>query len=235
MQVLDCFRDAPNLGVSDIARQLQLATSTVHRLLRSLVEVGFIDQDPLTSRYTLGSVVGEFGQIAYRQHRIYLAEPYLEALATATGASASLAVRNGEDAVLLGFSRWRETDGHELQGIRLPLHASALGKVLLAWGPTTDAELGRLELAPATQRTLTTISALRDELALTRERGYAFNDEELDEGFRTIGAPILLPNGHARFALGLRGPIGLMRRRSIPKMANKALATAEEIRALLLP
>ena len=232
LQVLGCFRGAAELGVSDISRKLRLPTSTVHRLLRSLVEAGFLDQDPDSTRYQLGSAFAEFGQIAYRQHRIYLAEPHLEALAAETGASASLAVRHGNDAVLLGFSRWREADGHKLQGIRLPLHASALGKVLLAWGPTTDAELGRLDLSPSTENTLTTVEALREELALTKRRGYALNDEELDRGFRTIGAPILDGAARARFALGLRGPVALMRRQSLPRLSRLALAAAEEIRCL---
>ena len=232
LQVLGCFRGAAELGVSDIARELQLPTSTVHRLLRSLVEAGFLDQDEHTSRYQLGSAFAEFGQIAYRQHRIYLAEPHLEALATTTGASASLAVRHGNNVVILGVSSWREANGHKLQGLRLPLHASALGKVLLAWAPTTGAELGRLDLSPSTEHTLTTVDALVEELALTKTRGYALNDEELDRGFRTIGAPILDTGGRARFALGLRGPVSVMRTRSIPRFAGLALQAAEEIRGL---
>ncbi|MDH6289782.1 DNA-binding IclR family transcriptional regulator [Rhodococcus opacus] len=89
------------------------------------------------------AALAAYGQISYRQHRIYLSEPYLEQLATTPGASASLAMRHGHDVVLLGFSRWRETEGHVLQGVRLPLHASALGKVFLAWSDT-DGDIASL-------------------------------------------------------------------------------------------
>jgi IclR family acetate operon transcriptional repressor len=235
LAVLGCFRGPSELGLSEIARQLGLPTSTVHRLLRSLVDAGFLDQDPDSSRYRLGGTLAEFGQIAYRQHRIYLAEPHLERLATATGATSSIAVRHGNDAVMLGFSRWREANGHELQGIRLPLHASALGKALLAWSDTSDEELARLDLAPATDRTVTTVEALQAELTRTCERGYALNDEELVTGFRTIGVPILDRTGRAAFALGLRGPIDLMASDRIPAFAGLALAAAEDVRLTLFP
>lgn len=232
LSVLGCFRGGDELGVSEVARMQGLAVSTTHRLLSSLVEAGFLDKDA-DSRYRLGGALAEYGQIAYRQHRIYLAEPHLEQLATTTGASASIATRYGNDAVLLGTSRWREAEGHQLQGVRLPLHASALGKALLAWSQTTDDELGRLPYESGTARSVPGPEELGKELALTRERGYAFNDEELAPGYRTIGVPILGDAGCARFALGLRGPTTLMIPERVPFFVELAKVTAREIAAVL--
>ncbi|MGW0042582.1 IclR family transcriptional regulator [Rhodococcus sp. NPDC003348] len=233
LAVLGCFRGGEHLGVSEIARRQGLAVSTTHRLLTALVDAGFLDKVEATSRYRLGGALAEYGQIAYRQHRIYLAEPHLEELATITGASASIATRHGNDAVLLGTSRWREADGHELQGLRLPLHASALGKALLAWSQATDDELTRLPYENGTARSISGPVELGKELALTRERGYAFNDEELEQGFRTIGVPIGGETQRVRFALGVRGPVDLMIDQRIPFLVDLAKVAAREIAAVL--
>ncbi|MGW0179474.1 IclR family transcriptional regulator [Nocardia sp. NPDC003345] len=233
LSVLACFRNGEDLGVSAIARMLDLPVSTTHRLLAALVEAGFLDKVESPSRYRLGTTLAEYGRIAYRQHRIHLAEPHLEELATITGAKASIAARHGNDAVLLGTSSWREADGHELQGLRLPLHASALGKVLLAWAQTGAGELAGLPYEGGTARSLSGPVELGAELARTRERGYAFNDEELVTGFRTIGVPIADESGQVRFALGLRGPVELMIDERVPFLADLAKVTAREIASVL--
>ncbi|MFI5719723.1 IclR family transcriptional regulator [Nocardia sp. NPDC051750] len=229
LSVLACFRDGEDLGVSEIARRLVLPVSTTHRLLAALVEAGFLDKVNSPSRYRLGTALAEYGQIAYRQHRIHLAEPHLEELATITGAKASIATRHGNDAVLLGTSSWREAEGHELQGLRLPLHASALGKVLLAWTQAGEDELTRLPYDSGTARSISGPEELGKELAHTRERGYAFNDEELVDGFRTIGVPVGEEPGQVRFALGLRGPLELMIDERIPFFVDLAKVTARKI------
>ncbi|MEU8899916.1 IclR family transcriptional regulator [Nocardia sp. NPDC048505] len=231
LSVLECFRGGDERGVSEVARQQGLAVSTTHRLLNALVTAGFLDKDEESSRYRMGGALAEYGQIAYRQHRIYLAEPALEQLANTTGASASLAIRHSIHAVLLGTSRWRETDGHRLQGVRLPLHASALGKTLLAWSGATADELRALPYDEGTDRSVSGPAELDRELAVTRERGYAYNDEELDPGFRTIGVPILDPAGRCRFALGLRGPITLMIPERVPFLVELARVSAADIAA----
>ncbi|WP_245669517.1 IclR family transcriptional regulator [Nocardia speluncae] len=233
LSVLGCFRNGEDLGVSEIARRLDLPVSTTHRLLAALVEAGFLDKVDVSSRYRLGTALAEYGQIAYRQHRIHLAEPHLEELAAITGAKASVATRHGNDAVLLGTSSWREADGHELQGLRLPLHASALGKVLLAWAQAGEGELARLPYDSGTARSISGPAELGAELARTRERGYAFNDEELVSGFRTIGVPIGDEPGQVRFALGLRGPVELMIDERVPFFVDLAKVTARKIADVL--
>ncbi|MET3957762.1 IclR family acetate operon transcriptional repressor [Rhodococcus sp. OAS809] len=234
LTMLTCFRSGEELGVSEVARRQELAVSTTHRLLQSLVDAGFLEKDDATSRYRIGAALAAYGQVSYRQHRIYLSEPYLEQLAATTGASASLAVRSGSEVVLLGFSRWREADGHVLQGVRLPLHASALGKAFLAWSDVDDSELAALPREATTQRAITDVAGIRRELELTRERGYGFNDEELTPDFRTIGIPIIDGSGTVRYALGLRGPVELMIDERIPFLADLAKVTARQIGEVLL-
>lgn len=232
--VLACFRDGPELGVSEVARRCDLAVSTTHRLMSTLVASGFLEKTG--TRYRVGAVFTEFGHLAYRQFGAYRAEPHLERLAATTGASASIAIQQGHDAVLIATSRWREADGHRLQGIRLPMHASALGKALLVWGDVSDEVRGSLPFAGGTERSVTGPNALAAELLKSRERGYAFNDEELDEGFRTIGVPVLTDTEQAcRFVLGLRGPVDLMVPERIPMFVELSRATALDISQVLSP
>ena len=226
-EILACFRDGDDLGVSEVARRCGLAVSTTHRLMTSLVAAGFLDKDG--ARYRIGGALTEFGQLAHRRYGAYRAEPHLERLAATTGASSSIAIRQAGDAVLVATSRWREADGDSLQGIRLPVHASALGKALLVWGEVPDDLLDLLPYAGGTERSVTGPSALAAELAATRERGYALNDEELDAGYRTIGIPVPGPAEGCRFALGLRGPVALMVPERIPMFVELARATARDI------
>ncbi|WP_019925068.1 IclR family transcriptional regulator [Nocardia sp. BMG111209] len=233
--VLRCFQGDAELGVTEIARAQQLPMSTTHRLLRTLLESGFVEQISGSGRYRLGVALAEYGHLAYRRHRVYLAEPHLEQLAVETGTAVSIAVRHGSDAINLAFTRWRETHGHNLSEVRFPLHASALGKALLAWSPVTRAELEALPYDRGTERTPQHAAALSAELELARAAGYAINDEQTEWGFRIIAVPVFGPDGHAHFALGVRGTTRLMIPERIPFIANLARVTATTISEALFP
>jgi IclR family transcriptional regulator, acetate operon repressor len=235
LAVLACFRDgSPDLGVSDIARALELKPSTAHRLVRTLVRAGFLEQDVDTSRYRLGNALAEYGQIVYHQRRVHLAVPYLSRLSLAVGENAALAIRHGSDALLLSGAQAPWSDAHEVTGLRIPLHASAMGKVLLAWGGdrTVDpAVIG--PLTPATDRTITDVSELRRELERVAEAGWALNDEEMAPGIRTVAVPVFDDTGLAAFALGIRGPVGHLPDERIPLLVERARETAALIQAAL--
>ena len=182
--VLSCFRGGtPDLGVSDIARILNLTISTTHRLVRTLVNAGFLERDPRTSRYRLGNALAEYGQIVYRQRRVYVAEPHVRDLSRVTGENVALAVRHGSDALLLTGAQAAWSESHHLTGIRIPLHSTAIGKVLIAWADELEGDLTSIgPLTPATPRTITDPAALRRELERVRTAGYALNDEEMTPG-----------------------------------------------------
>ncbi len=236
LAVLACFRDgAPDLGVSDIARALELKTSTAHRLVRTLLGAGFLEQDATTSRYRLGNALAEYGQIVYHQRRIHLVLPYLESLSRATGENAALAVRHGSDALLLSGIQPPWTETREVTGVRLPLHASAMGKVLLAWSDGQEVTLAQIgPLTAATERTITDPVELREELERTRKAGFALSDEEMSPGIRTVAVPVLDDADHAAFALAVRGPLDHITAARIPSIVKCARTTAASIRTTLL-
>jgi IclR family acetate operon transcriptional repressor len=208
--VLRCFAgEEAELRLSDIARRTGLSPSTTHRLLTALVESGLLARDEGTDRYGLGPVLALIGARAARDAGLHRAVGVLHGLTSATGESATLAVRSGDAALVIATS----SSPHRLRfdhaaGTRLPLHASAMGKVLLACG-TGDladavAALGPLERYTAA--TLTDRRRLVAQLRTVRERRWAVNREERYDGVVGLAAPVLGAAGVAVAALGVQGP-----------------------------
>jgi IclR family transcriptional regulator, acetate operon repressor len=235
LAVLACFRDgSPDLGISDIARALELKPSTAHRLVRTLLRAGFLEQDAESSRYRLGNALAEYGQIVYHQRRVHLAEPYLARLSKDVGENAALAVRHGSDALLLSGAQAPWSGPHDVTGMRIPLHASAMGKVLLAWGGDQAVEPAVIgPLTPATDRTITDVDELRHELKRVVDAGYALNDEEMTPGIRTVAVPVFDDRVLAAFALAIRGPVDHLPDERIPALVDRARQTAVLLQAAL--
>ncbi|MFD7135739.1 IclR family transcriptional regulator [Streptomyces sp. NPDC059894] len=232
LDVLHCFHDnAPDLSASEISRRLSLSTSTAHRLARTLLGAGFLEQDARTARYRLGPAVTELGRLSYHQRGLHLASPELTDLARRTGATADLALRSGPHVVIVaGGSVTPKV------GLRRPLHSTALGKVLLAW--PRPGETGAEALPPLrafTDRTIVDRERLAVELDRVREQEYALNDGESAQGIRTLAVPVLDHLGSARFALALRGTPQLLTSDRFAWFLAQARACAQALEILLLP
>ncbi|MFE2914750.1 IclR family transcriptional regulator [Kitasatospora indigofera] len=232
--LLHCFHDnGPDLSASDLARRTGLSVSTAHRLARTLVGAGFLDQDEQTARYRLGPAVAELGQLSFHQRGLHLAGPELDLLARRTGATADLAIRSGPHAVILVGASVRPDTG---LGLRRPLHSTALGKVLLAWPRPGEADAGLPgPLEPFTDRTITEPELLLRELELVRESGHALNDGESAAGVRTVAVPVLDRSGHARFALAVRSTPERLTDERLPWFLGHARTCAGALSVLLLP
>ncbi|GJF32428.1 IclR family transcriptional regulator [Kitasatospora sp. NE20-6] len=234
LNLLHCFHDnGPDLSASDLARRMGLSVSTAHRLARTLVSTGFLEQDAHTARYRLGPTVAELGQLTFHQRGLHLAGPELDALARRTGATADLAIRSGPHAVILVGGSVRPDDG---LGLRRPLHSTALGKVLLAWPGAGDPEPASLgPLTAFTDRTITELHSLEQELAGVRAAGHALNDGESAAGVRTLAVPVLDCTGHARFALAVRSTPDRLTADRLPGALVQAKTCAAALAVLLLP
>ncbi|MGW2078219.1 IclR family transcriptional regulator [Streptomyces sp. NPDC001939] len=232
LDVLHCFHDnGPDLSASDLARRLTLPVSTTHRLARTLLGAGFLEQDFRTARYRLGPAVTELGRLSYHQRGLHLAAPELADLAERTGATADLALRSGPHAVIVaGGSVTPKV------GLRRPLHSTALGKVLLAWGRPGESDLDSLPpLRAFTDRTIVEPAALAAELERVRSDAYALNDGESAHGVRTLAVPVLDRAGHARFALAVRATPELITDGRTEWFLDRARTCARALEVLLLP
>ncbi|SEC05360.1 IclR family transcriptional regulator [Streptomyces sp. TLI_105] len=231
LDVLHCFHDnGPDLSASDLARRLGLSTSTAHRLARTLLGAGFLEQDARTARYRLGPAMTELGRLSYHQRGLHRAAPELSDLAERTGATADLALRSGPHAVIVAGGPVTP-----MAGLRRPLHSTALGKVLLAWPRAGEGGPRPLPSPHApTERSVVEPPALAAELARVREAGYALHDGDAAHGGRTVAVPVLERAGHARFALAVRGAPELITDARLDWYLAQARACARALEVLLL-
>lgn len=212
------------LGIVEIARSLDLAKGTAHGIVRTLQHVGFVEQDD-SGKYQLGAALLHLGTSyldvnELRSRSINWADP----LAARSGES----VRIGtilEGRVLVVHHVFRPDDTLQTLdvGSLLPLHASALGKVLLAYDSTTAATVLRTECERLTRRTITTPPLLARALVEVREAGWGSDIEEMTVGQAAVAAPIRGYGGLVVGAIGLSGPVERVcdtRRRPLPKLVG---------------
>jgi IclR family transcriptional regulator, acetate operon repressor len=236
LAVLRCFEDVPgDLGVTELASRTGLTISTAHRLTRALVEAGLLLHDARTERYRLGPVLVVLGRRAAEQLGYEQAMPTMDALAVATGESVNLGIRSGRDVlVVLDVPSPQPLRFQQSLGTRVPLHTSAMGKCLLAFGPAKlDTEVKRLSLDPVTERTITSSDDLLAELEQTRDRGWGLNDEERNPGVRAVAAPVLGPHRIAVAALAVQGPTLRLTDERVAEIAPQIEDAATRIAPLL--
>jgi DNA-binding IclR family transcriptional regulator len=197
------------LGVSELSGQLGLAKGTVHGLLRALQDEGFVEQDPDSGKYQLGAALLQLGNVYLDVNELRgRALAWSEGLALRASESVRVGTLHGE-GVLVIHHVFRPDDSLQILevGAHLPLHATALGKAVLAHD---DAHLERLLTVPParlTQRTVTDSAALRDELEAVRRQGWAAEHEEAVIGEASIASPIFERRGEAVGAIGVVGAV----------------------------
>lgn len=223
------------LGLLEIARALDLPKGTAHGIVRTLQDVGFVEQDKTSGKYQLGAALLHLGTSyldvnELRSRSINWADP----LAARSGE----AVRIGtlmDNKVLVVHHVFRPDDTLQTLdvGTLLPPHASALGKVLLAY----DARGGAYrDLEPYTRRTLATSRALARALTAIREAGWGSDIEEMTVGEAGIAAPIRGYGGLVVGAIGVSGPVervcdahGLPRTALVTQVREAARAVSRDL------
>ena len=221
------------LGITEIAKALDLHKSTASGLVYTLEANHYLEQNPDNRKYRLGLKLIERSTIVLGQLEIRkVATPYLNALRDWSQESINLAIRDGHEVVYVErmLSEQVLSFRNEI-GKRGYVHSTALGKAILAQMPHSEARaiLNAYAREAFTPHTLTSIEALMDDLAHTRERGYALDDEENELGGRCVAAPILNHQGDALAALSISVPLPRIPRERIPYFGEKVKAVAQEI------
>jgi DNA-binding IclR family transcriptional regulator len=216
LDLLEALASTDELGVSDLAARTGLVPSTAHRLLGTLVSRGYAAQSPASGRYLLGYKLLELTSgLQDRLERLRTAaRPHLEAIMDQTGETTNLVVLEGRNAVYIeSVTGTRSVRLFTEIGQAIPAHTSGSGKALLAWRATADVEalLGEGPLPASTPRTLTTVTALLEDLTEIRRRGYATDDEEHELGVACVATPVLDATGLPLAAISVSGPTPRMR------------------------
>jgi DNA-binding IclR family transcriptional regulator len=196
------------LGVVDLAGELGLPKGTVHGLLRTLQHVGFVEQDPETGKYQLGAALLHMGSSYLDGNELRTrALNWSDSLASRTHESVRIGTLH-EGQVLIVHHVFRPDDSLQTLdvGSLLPAHATALGKILLAYHPYAAAEITKAGLAAYTDATITDPERLERELVRVRERGWASDVGELHHGQVSCAAPIIDRRGATVGAMGIFGP-----------------------------
>jgi DNA-binding IclR family transcriptional regulator len=222
----------------DLAQVLGVDRSTAYRLLYTLKVKGYLDQDPTTHEFlpNPSKFFALSSEVAGPMNWSAIATSFLQVLRDRTRETANLGVLQEHEVVYVGQVQGQEAliVNHSL-GTRRPLHCSALGKAILAFLPTAEAEwlIRQTQLTAKTPRTITDPQALRQHLRQVRRQGFAVDDEETFEGVRCIAAPILNHQGQVIASMGISGPSTRMTLERIATLAEIVVEAAGQTSAAL--
>ena len=220
------------MNLTDLSQQLGMPAATVHRLLSTFEELDFAEQDDDglwfvgLKAFTVGAA------FLHRRDLIGSARPHMQALVDQCGETVNLGIVDDGEAVFI--SQVESTEMMRMiarLGSRSPIHASGVGKAILAHLPERRVAqiLQQRGLARFTERTIDNPAALRNELERIRVQGYALDDEEHAVGLRCVAAPIFDENGLPIAAISLSGPKARLVDSRLGELGGAIAQTAEEI------
>jgi DNA-binding IclR family transcriptional regulator len=228
VDVLDALAEARGeLGTNEIARRTGINVSSISRLLSTLTSTGLVQHMPSSGRYRLGVRILQLAGAARESLDVRaVARPYLEELTDLTGETATLSLPGEHDLLTVDFVQSRRSVRSVAEiGRNSVAHATAAGKVFLAWGGT----LPNGDLVIYTEQTIVDRSALAAEISKVAERGWAQAVGEREEDLNAIAAPVLDAAGRLRAVLGVQGPALRFRPRAMRAAVDPLVERAAHI------
>jgi IclR family pca regulon transcriptional regulator len=240
LAVINSFsRERPAQTLSEVAKATDLTRATARRVLLTLAELGYVRQ---TGRdFSLTPKVIDLGYSFLSSFRVTdLAQPWMESLADEIQESSSMSILDGPEIVYVARVPTKRIMTISLAlGSRLPAYPTSMGRVLLAGLAEAGFEeyLARVRLEPLTRHTITDKEKLRSAVEQARRDGYALVDQELEEGVRSVAAPIHGAAGAVIAAMNVSGhasrvTVAEIRRRFLPLLLEAAEKTSAAVVAL---
>lgn len=220
-------------GLQRLAQDTDLAKSTVHRLLASLVSLGYAAQDE-NGRYRLTLKMFELSSgIVNSMDIMDVAKVHLERLAQRTGEAVHLVIRDGQDIVYIYKTESGPMRMSSRVGLRSPLYCTGVGKAILATLPANEVTNIWQHTTPQklTTHTIVEFDALQAQLAEVRTNGYAIDDEENELGVRCVAVAIPGVGGRADSAFSISGLAPYMTPERIRRIATLAQDARTDIMA----
>lgn len=238
LQILTLFKmDRPEWGVTEIAHELGMQKSTVHRLLATMQECGFIRKNAEGTRYRLGLRVFELGSVVFSTSTLRnIASSYLHKLSDQCGETVHVGVLNDTEVMSIeNVETQSALKSTVIVGKRAPLYCTGVGKALLAFLPIDERKriIDRIQFQRFTTNTIVDREWLVKELDIIRSRGYAVDNMEHEVGVRCIAAPIWDRTGKVVASLSISGPSVRITEERIPELAELVLSTTRDISAEL--
>lgn len=220
------------IGISELARKLGVAKSTVHRLAVTLVADGMLEQNPETGKYRLGLSLFRLGSLVRQRMNLSTeARPLLRELREKVNETVHLAVLDGSE--IMYVYNLESTQAIRMRsdvGVRKPAYCTAEGQAILAYqAPDLVEQVVRDGLAARTPQTVTDPQSLKKILEGVRSRGCAIEDEESEIGMRCIAAPVRNDLGEVVAAIGLAGPVSRLSKKALSTFVPHVIGTAMAI------
>ena len=219
--------------LTEVAQQVGLSSSTAHRLLTTLEQERYVHFDAERRLWSIGVQAFVAGSAFLKTRSLVgTARPHMRSLMEECEETVNLAVQDRDEAVYLSQVECRQMmRAFARPGGRVLLHCSSVGKALLSALPDGDLAkiLHRQGLSRVTLKTITTTAALRGDLARSRERGYAIDDEEHAVGLRCIAAVVFNEAADPVAAVSLSGPMARIPDERIPLLGDLVRRKADAI------
>jgi len=204
-------RQEGDASLDELTKLARQSKTACFRLLATLKERNFVEQDAQSKRYRLGAQNISIGASALNSLSLrHVAMPFMEKLRALSDETVNMSVLEGADIVFVA----RLEASHIINtrhriGERLPAHCTCQGKAIMAFSQPEKLErlLGRIDFRAVTEHTLATPQAIKEELDLIRRRGIALNAQELEKGLCAVAAPILDYTGYAVASLNIAFPL----------------------------
>lgn len=208
MDVLNLFLDHPKLSLSDMAQLSGIPKTSVHRMIRSLEEMGFLHKDA-DGYYALGLMFLQFGHlVAERLDIRNIARPFMQKLRDEVDQAVHLVLRDGDEAIYIEkLDTQHPVRLYTKIGRKAPLYAGAASRIILAFLPDEQRKiyLENVELKPIASGTVTSMARLVELLEQSRRTGYSHSRSELENYTAELSAPIFDHSGQIIAALSIAG------------------------------
>ncbi len=220
------------LGIAELCKKISLPKGTVHRLLGTLKNLGYIEQNPQNRKYRLTIKIFNLGAAVTDRVGLVQIIPHMKKLSLKFNETVNLAILDRDEITYLYSVGSDNTLKLDLRiGSHQPAYCAAGGKVLLAYlsEQELDGYLQRVKLESYTPYTITSKEYLKKDLKLIRERGYSFVNEEYMQGVSCVAVPLKDQQGKVCAGLSFSVPTVRMDKEKLPQLIDSLISTAKKI------
>lgn len=233
-QVMEMLADNGEMGLMELSAALGLHKSTVHRLLMSLIYMGYAKQDEVTQKYMLSyKIVNMAGKVIERTDILQVARPYMERLSDICGEAVHLVQRDGSNILYIYKIEAKVGTIRMVSHVGMvhPMYCSGVGKAIMATLPEEEIKQIWEEstIEKKTDKTITDFGKLMKTLEEVRENGYALDDEENEKGVRCIAACLYGHQNEVKYAFSISGPTSRMTKERVKELAKDVRKVQEEL------
>jgi DNA-binding IclR family transcriptional regulator len=231
LAILDTLSaQGPDLSLGEVSDKLDLHKSTTHRLMMVLERHKLIERNSVNGRYRLGLKLFELGTRAISQLDLReRARPFLEKLVLETSETVHLCILDDSEVVYLDkVEPVRSIRMATSVGRRNPAHCTAVGKAIMAYLSEAQVEeiIRKQGMKAMTANTITSLVELKKELKAVRERGYAIDNEEIEEGVRCVGCVVRNFSGEPLAAISVSAPAFRLTKDKVKGLSQPVVAAA---------